>query len=92
MTHENLCNQVESFGWHVIEVDGNNIAELHKAFEKAKTIKEKPTCLIAHTIKGFGGGDIMENKASWHHHVPNQEEYEAIVASLDSRKEAIIHE
>ena len=89
MTHENLHAQVESFGWNVIEVNGNDIEELHNAFEAAKKVSDKPTCIIANTIKGYGGGEVMENKASWHHHVPNQEEYEVIMAEIDKRKEAI---
>lgn len=89
MTHENLHNQVESFGWNVIEVDGNSISELEYAFETAKTVKGKPTCIIANTIKGFGGGEVMEDKASWHHHVPNQEEYQQIMDEIERRKEAL---
>ncbi|MBE5889339.1 MAG: transketolase [Lachnospiraceae bacterium] len=89
MTHENLHNQVESFGWNVIEVDGNSISELEDAFETAKTVKGKPTCIIANTIKGFGGGEVMEDKASWHHHVPNQEEYQQIMDEIERRKEAL---
>ena len=92
MTHENLHAQVESFGWHVIEVDGNHIEKLHNAFEQAKTIKGKPTCIIANTIKGFGGGEVMENKAAWHHHVPTEEEYLAIMDTIEKRKEAVINE
>lgn len=89
MTHENLHNQVESFGWNVIEVDGNSISELEDAFETAKTVKGKPTCIIANTIKGFGGGEVMEDKASWHHHVPNQDEYQQIMDEIERRKEAL---
>ena len=92
MTHENLHAQVESFGWHVIEVNGNDMAELIAAFEEAKTVNDRPTCIIANTIKGFGGGEVMENKANWHHKVPTDAEYEQIKASLESKKEAALHE
>lgn len=88
MTHEKLAEQVKAFGWNVIEVNGNSIADLHLAFERAKEYKGQPTCVIANTIKGFGGGEIMENKASWHHHVPTEEEYESILGELERRKEA----
>lgn len=88
MTHENLAEQIKAFGWNVIETDGNSIAELHRAFERAKEHKGQPTCVIANTIKGFGGGEIMENKASWHHHVPTVEEYERISEELERRREA----
>jgi transketolase len=93
MTHENLHAQIESFGWNVIELqDGNDIAQLHGAFEQAKTVTDRPTCIIANTVKGYGGGEVMENKAAWHHHVPTQEEYEQIMKALDAKKEEALHE
>lgn len=88
MTHENLHAQIESFGWNVIEAEGNNIAALDQAFEQARTVTDRPTCIIANTIKGYGGGEIMENKASWHHHVPTEQEYEMILTTLEAKKEA----
>lgn len=92
MSQENLEARVEAFGWHVIQVNGNDLDELNQAFEEAKTVKGKPTCVIANTIKGFGGGSVMENKAPWHHKVPNDEEYAQITEELERRKEAALHE
>ena len=93
MTLENLYAQIESFGWNVIELqDGNDIAQLHEAFEQAKAVTDRPTCIIANTVKGYGGGEVMENKAAWHHHVPTQEEYEQIMKALDAKKEEVLHE
>lgn len=92
MAQENLEARVEAFGWHVIQVNGNDLDELNQAFEEAKTVKGKPTCVIANTIKGFGGGSVMENKAPWHHKVPNDEEYAQITEELERRKEAVLHE
>lgn len=92
MTHENLHTQIESFGWNVIETNGNDIAMLHEAFERAKEVTDCPTCIIANTIKGYGGGETMEGKTSWHHHVPTAEEYEEIVKALEHRKEELLHE
>jgi transketolase len=92
MAHENLENRIKSFNWKVISVNGNDIEELDKAFEEAKTVKGMPTCIIANTIKGVGGGEIMENKAPWHHKVPNDEEYNIIIAELDRRREEALHE
>ncbi|MCR5670370.1 MAG: transketolase [Butyrivibrio sp.] len=89
MTHENLHSQVLSFGWNVIEADGNSIEEMSKAFEEAKKVTDRPTLIIANTIKGYGGGEVMENNVSWHHHVPNEEEYQMIVKAIDARKEAV---
>ena len=57
------------------------IEEIIKALEKAKTIKEKPTCIIAKTIKGKGIS-YMENQAGWHGKAPNQEQYLEAVKEL----------
>ncbi len=92
MTHQNLHEQAESFGWNVIEANGNSISEMEDAFEKAQEVTDKPTLIIANTIKGYGGGDVMENKASWHHHVPDEEEYREILDTINDREEAVIHE
>ncbi len=92
MAHDSLHDRFGSFGWNVIDVaDGNDSDQLNAAFEEAKRCKGKPTVLIANTTKGCGSA-VMENKASWHHHVPNEEEYAAILADLAARKEAALHE
>lgn len=88
MAHDDLCERFRSFGWHVIDVaDGNDIDELHAAFEEAKTVKGKPTVLIANTIKGKGSS-VMENQVSWHHKVPNAKEYTQIMEDFKRAKEA----
>lgn len=92
MTHKNLHAQMESFGWNVIEINGNDMQSVVDALYLAETVKDKPTCLIANTVKGFGGGEIMENKAAWHHKVPTEEEYIAIRAELEHRREEALYE
>ena len=88
MAHDDLHERFRSFGWHVIDVaDGNDIAQLHEAFEEAKTVKGKPTVLIANTVKGKGSS-VMEGKAAWHHHVPSEEEYVQIMKDLKAAEEA----
>lgn len=88
MAHDDLHERFKSFGWHVIDVvDGNDIGQLKAAFEEAKTVKGKPTVLIANTVKGKGSS-VMENKASWHHKVPTDEEYAQIMADLKQAEEA----
>ena len=92
MGHDDLVQRIASFGWHVIDVkDGNNIDELNAAFEEAKTVKGKPTAIIANTVKGCGSS-VMENKANWHHKVPTQEEYQQIIGDFEARKEALLYE
>ncbi|MBE7722612.1 MAG: transketolase [Lacrimispora celerecrescens] len=90
MGHDDLGDRFKSFGWHVIDVaDGNDVEKLNDAFEQAKTVKGRPSVLIANTVKGCGS-PIMENKADWHHRVPTGEEYEAIMADLEMRREAAV--
>lgn len=89
MAQDSLSRRFGSFGWHVIEVkDGNDIDQLDSAFEEAKLTKGAPTVLIANTIKGKGSA-VMENKAGWHHKVPNDEEYLQIMDDLETAKEAL---
>ena len=52
MQLEQIVEKWQSFGWHTIEIDGHNMTEILKSFEQAKTLKGKPTVIIAHTIKG----------------------------------------
>lgn len=92
MGHENLEERIKSFGWNVLQVNGNDVEALNQAFEDAKEVLDKPTCIIANTIKGFGGGAVMENRANWHHKVPTEEEYKEIVAELEKRKEMAFNE
>ena len=78
-----------SFGWYVLDVNGNCIKELDEAINEAKAHKEKPTIIIANTIKGYGFSEA-ENKADWHHKVPSFEQYEAAKAELTQREAAVV--
>lgn len=87
MALENLRDKWSAFGWEVIVVEnGNSVSELTAAFARARATKGKPSLLLAQTIKGCGS-PVMENKASWHHHVPSAEEYAQIMADLQARME-----
>ncbi len=88
MSQDDLHERFASFGWYVIDVeDGNDIDQLKEAFEKAKTVKGRPSVLIANTVKGKGSS-VMEDQANWHHKVPNEEELAQIRKDLKERKEA----
>ena len=76
-----IDEKFKSFGFEVINIDGHNIKEIIDAFEKAKTIKGKPTAIIAKTIKGKGVS-FMENMASWHGTAPNEEQYKMAIEEL----------
>ena len=62
---EPLAEKWQSFNWHVIEIDGHESDEIDKAFSEAKDKKDKPTVVIAHTIKGKGV-TYMEGSPLWH--------------------------
>ncbi|MBS6722079.1 MAG: transketolase [Clostridiales bacterium] len=88
MGQDDLAARFSAFGWNVLQAEGNDIDSLNEAFEAAKTCKGRPTMIIANTTKGFGGGEVMENKAAWHHKVPTDEEYQMIRAELLKRRDA----
>lgn len=71
-----------AFGFEVICINGHDFDEIQAAFQKAKTVKGKPTVVIVKTIKGKGVS-FMENLASWHGSAPNQEQYGIAIADLD---------
>lgn len=75
MNAEPIDKKMEAFGFEVITLNGNDFDQLEAAFDKARTVKGKPTVLVAKTFKGKGVS-FMENKASWHGKAPNCEEYE----------------
>ena len=76
-----IDEKFKSFGFQIINIDGNDIEEIKKAFEVAKNVKEKPVCIIAKTIKGKGVS-FMENKAEWHGKAPNEEQYKQAMEEL----------
>lgn len=73
MPLEDLKGKWESFGWHVLEIDGNNIEMVVDACAMARAVIEKPVMIIAHTIPGKGV-DFMEYDFHWHGAPPNQEQ------------------
>ena len=76
-----IDEKFKSFGFQVINIDGHDIEEIIKAFEVARNVKGKPTCIIAKTIKGKGVA-FMENQAGWHGKAPNEEQYEQAIGEL----------
>ncbi len=90
MALDELKNKVAAFNWNVIVVeDGNDLDQVDDAFEQAKTVKGKPTCIISNTVKGKGSS-VMENKAAWHHKLPSAEELEQIYKDLEAKKEELL--
>ena len=63
-----LCSYTDrarAFGWHAIQIDGHNLAEIDRAFEEAMATTGRPTVIVAHTMKGKGVARV-ENKDGWH--------------------------
>jgi len=73
MPLEDLRAKWESFGWHVLEIDGNDVEAVIDAVHMAKAIVEKPVVILAHTIPGKGV-DFMEYDFHWHGVAPNHEQ------------------
>lgn len=72
----------KAFGWNVLDIDGHNHGDLREAFKNATLSEEKPTVIIANTIKGKGIS-FMENNILWHYRFPHEgEEYNSAVAEL----------
>ena len=85
-----IDEKFKAFGWHVEEVDGNNIPKLRKAFETVPEKPEKPTLIIANTIKGKGVS-FMENETKWHHGVPSDEQYQEALNELNHELEILLN-
>ncbi len=83
-----IDKKFEAFNFHVININGNDFDDIEKAFEEAKTIKGKPTAIIAKTIKGKGVS-FMEDKASWHGVAPNDEQFEIAMKELEEAGEML---
>lgn len=79
-----IREKFESFGFEAISIDGHDFNQIINAFNKAKLTKDKPTVIIAKTIKGKGVS-FMENIAEWHGKAPNEEQYKLAIAELKNK-------
>ncbi len=83
MPLENLREKLESFNWYVIEIDGHNIEEIINSCNMAKSVTQRPTVVIAHTIPGKGV-KFMEYKFEWHGKPPNKDQARESLKDLRS--------
>lgn len=72
----------EAFGWNVLQIDGHDIAAIYDAIQTAKTVKGKPTMIVARTVKGKGVCE-MENVVDWHGKAPSSEECKKFLSQLE---------
>lgn len=84
MTIKPLDEKFNSFGWNVVVIDGHSFEEIESALTNARNSEDRPTVIIANTIKGKGIS-FMENKAEWHGAAPSLEQ--RIVALKELEKE-----
>ena len=89
MPLEPLADKYRAFNWHVIEVDGHNIREFVDACDEARSIKEKPTMILAYTTPGKGVASI-EGDYRWHGNPPGKGPTDKIPA--DRQKEMFLKE
>lgn len=82
MTVNPIPDKFRSFGWYVIEIDGHDYEQIKAAIAMAQTVKEKPTAIVAETIKGKGVS-FMENQAGWHGKAPSAQERDQAIGELE---------
>ncbi len=81
MPIEPLADKWRAFGWHVIEIDGHNMAQIVAALEASREVRGRPTLVLAHTVKGKGVS-FMENNPAWHGQAPNAEQAAQALAEI----------
>lgn len=85
-----IDEKFRAFGWAVQETDGNNIPQLRKTLKSIPLQSEKPTLIIANTVKGKGVS-FMENEKKWHHGVPSDEQYQLALKELNNELEILLN-
>jgi transketolase len=78
-----IAAKLSAFGWHVVSIDGHDMAQCVAAFDEAKATKGQPTAIVAHTVKGKGVS-FMENQVGWHGKAPNADELAQALGELDA--------
>jgi transketolase len=76
-----------AFGWHVREIDGHDLAQVLDALDEAEVVADRPTLIVAHTIKGKGVS-WMELNPKWHGEAPSEEQAEIAIAEIEGRIDA----
>jgi len=91
MPLEDLKGKWESFGWHVIEIDGHSMESIIDAASQGRAISNRPTVIIAHTIPGKGV-DFMEYDYHWHGYGKSPDDYKKALEKLRTLDGKISHE
>ena len=80
---EPFADKWNAFRWNSREIDGHNIEELIETFESVPFESDRPSCIIAHTVKGKGVS-FMEDQLLWHYRTPQGEEFENAMKELEA--------
>ena len=83
-----IPEKFQAFGWNTVEIDGHDFDQIEDAIAQAKSVKDKPTAVIMHTVKGKGVS-FMENQVGWHGVAPNAEQYENAMNELKAQYDAL---
>lgn len=83
-----IDEKFKAFGWHVICVNGHDFDELEAAFNEAKTVTDRPTAIVAKTVKGKGVS-FMENQCGWHGKAPDDEQYAQAMNELKTTLDSL---
>jgi transketolase len=81
MDLEPLADKWRAFHWHAIEIDGHDIGAVLDAFALARATEDRPTVIVAHTVKGKGVS-FMEDTHAWHGKAPNADELARALVEL----------
>ena len=81
LPNEHIADKWRAFGWNVIEIDGHNMEEILAALDAAEECKDKPTAIVAHTVKGKGIS-FAEDNPGYHNKALTQEEYDKALEEL----------
>ena len=88
---EPLADKLRAFNFHVIEINGHSMSHVIEAFEEAKSVYERPTAIICHTVPGKGVS-FMERDFEWHGKAPTPEQAKVALIELEHEHEAILAE
>lgn len=80
-----LREKWEAFGWNVLEIDGHHYAEIRDALANARDELERPTVILAHTLKGKGAAYFESDIVGWHGKAPNPEETERVIQEINGK-------
>ena len=84
MPIEDIRAKWSAFGWEVIDMNGDDIADIVRVLDALSPGGNRPRLIVSHSTKGFGVS-YMEGVAKWHHGVPDREQYAEAIAEIDDR-------